>query len=153
MRSRIWSNILNKCWKGAQMRRFTYWDNTTHAVWKGEDMSAFYEPEQNTLRINGKIFTRNKPTEKPTEEPADSVATEQGRGLPHSAHNGKEPRLFAVCLFVSTAARLPLLSEICLGVERPPFLSKFRFCRKSNADMMSKLKLLFCLSFQLAKSY
>ena len=57
------------------MRQFTYWDNTTHSVWKGEDMHAFYDPEKNTLYIDGKIYTRTKPKPKPGEEPVDSVVT------------------------------------------------------------------------------
>lgn len=62
--------------QGIQMRHFTYWNSTTHTVWKGEDTSASYDPEQNTLRIDGRTFTRTKPSPKPGEEPADSVVAE-----------------------------------------------------------------------------
>lgn len=49
---------------------------TPYSVWHAEPMSAIYDPDVNTLRIDGRIFTRTKPTPKPGEEPADSVATD-----------------------------------------------------------------------------
>ena len=61
--------------QGIQMRQFTYWNSATGSIWDGEDMNAYYNPEKNTLYIDGKTFTRNKPS-KPAEDPVDSVATE-----------------------------------------------------------------------------
>lgn len=63
--------------QGISMRLFTYVNTATGSIWKddeGEDAS--YDPEQNTMRIEGRIFTRTKPTPKPGEEPADTVVTE-----------------------------------------------------------------------------
>lgn len=63
--------------QGVQMHQFTYVNTTTGSLWYGEDQSASYNPEQNTMRIEGRIFTRQKPTHKPpTEEPVDTVVTE-----------------------------------------------------------------------------
>lgn len=63
--------------QGVSMRLFTYVNTATGSIWKddeGEDAS--YDPEQNTMRIEGRIFTRTKPTPKPGEEPADTVVAE-----------------------------------------------------------------------------
>lgn len=63
--------------QGVQMHQFTYVNTTTGSLWYGEDQNASYNPEQNTMRIEGRIFTRQKPTHKPTtEEPVDTVVTE-----------------------------------------------------------------------------
>ena len=66
--------------QGVSMRLFTYVNTATGSIWKDDDGDdAVYNPEQNTMRIEGRIFTRQKPTTKPTtptEEPADTVVTE-----------------------------------------------------------------------------
>lgn len=66
--------------QGVSMRLFTYVNTATGSIWKDDEGDdAVYNPEQNTMRIEGRIFTRNKPTPKPTtptEEPADTVVTE-----------------------------------------------------------------------------
>ena len=66
--------------QGVSMRLFTYVNTATGSIWKDDDGDdAVYNPEQNTMRIEGRIFTRTKPTPKPatpTEEPVDTVVTE-----------------------------------------------------------------------------
>lgn len=66
--------------QGVSMRLFTYVNTATGSIWKDDEGDdAVYNPEQNTMRIEGRIFTRNKPTPNPTtptEEPVDTVVTE-----------------------------------------------------------------------------
>lgn len=62
--------------QGVQMRLFKYMNIATGSIWEGENMDAHYDPEKNTLRIDGRIFTRDRSTPKPAESPVDSVATE-----------------------------------------------------------------------------
>lgn len=63
--------------QGVQMHQFTYVNTATGSIWKGEDKYASYNPEENTMRIEGRIFTRQKPKPAtPTEEPQDTVVTE-----------------------------------------------------------------------------
>ena len=61
--------------QGIQMRLFKYMNIATGRIWEGENKDAYYDPEKNTLRIDGKTFTRDKPS-KPAEDPVDSVVAE-----------------------------------------------------------------------------
>ena len=62
--------------QGVSMRLFTYVNTATGSIWKddeGEDAS--YDPEQNILRIEGYIFTREKPEEEPTDTAVTDTVT------------------------------------------------------------------------------
>ena len=59
-----------------QMRLFKYMNTATGSIWDGEDKYAHYDPEKNTLRIDGRTFTRDRPATKSAKGSADSVAKE-----------------------------------------------------------------------------
>ena len=50
--------------------------HNSYRVWYPNPIGARYDPETNTLCIDGKIFTRNAPAPKPREEPTDTVTAD-----------------------------------------------------------------------------